>query len=239
VNFLQIVQRLRQEADMTAASATSPTTVVNQTGRLKSLVDWSAEAYNDIQRISTDWRWLRSRFTLSVTSGTDNYAYTAATDEVSGAPITRFRRWIPSDEYGDSNVSAYLAATGVSAEQYLAYLDWPSFRALYKFGTQTNAPPVDFTINPADEIQFGPKPNATYTVRGEYQKSSQTLAADADIPEMPTDYHMLIVWFALKSYAAAVAAPEVWTRANEAARPLLTGLHRNQLPVLRFGGPLA
>lgn len=239
MNFLQLAQRVRQESDMTASSASSPTTVVSQTGKLLAIVNWTAEAYNEIQRESTDWRWLRSRFTLSITSGDDTYAYTDATDEVASSAITRFQRWIPLDEYGDSNLSFYLAATGVSAEQYLTYLDWASFRARYKFGTQTNAKPVYFTISPANELMFGPKPDATYTVRGEYQKSSQALALDADTPEMPADYHMLVVWHALKAYASFAAAPEVWTRADEAARPLKTSLHRSQLPAFHFGGPLA
>lgn len=238
MNFLQITQALRRESRSTAAGSSGPTTVVSQTGVFKDLVDWCAEAYNNIQRSSPDWRWLRSRFTLQTVASDDTYAYGDATDVATSSAITRFSRWIIFDAYGDSNVTCYLTASGVAAEQYLTYLDWASFRALYKFGAQTDGVPVHFTVTPANELMVGPAPSAVYTIKGEYQKSNQTLAVDADEPEMPDDYHMLVVWDALQSYASSAVAPELWTKAEKNAAPLRSALHRNQAPQLSFGGAL-
>jgi len=235
MNFLEIARRTRRESSATASASDAPVTVVGQTGQLKQIVDWCSEAYHKIQRSSNDWRWLRSRFSLQTVASTDTYAYGDATDVAAAAAITRFRQWLPFTEDGLSNVSCYLTSTGVAGERYLTPMSWPDFRARYKFGAQSDGQPINFTISPANELMLGPKPDAIYTVLGEYQKSNQILALDADTPEMPEDYHMLIVWYALKSYAAYAPAPEVWTRAEDEAGALFTALNRSQLPAFRFG----
>lgn len=239
MNFLAIVQRLRRESGSTASGSSGPTTVVSQSGIFASLVDWASDAWMAIQRRSDSWKWMRSRFTLVTSSGDDEYAYGDATDVGTSSAITRFQRWIPMDEYGYSNLTMYPTAAGVASERYLSYLDWSAFRALFKRGPQSNNTPVYFTISPDNKILLGPKPDGSYTLQGEYQKSAQTLSADADTPEMPEDYHMLIVWEALKSYSTWAAAPEVWTRADEQGDPINTALHLNQSPAFVSGGALA
>ena len=241
MNFLQICQRLRRETGLTSSSATTPTTVVSQTGQLKDIVDWAASAYTDLQASRTNWRWLRSTFTLDTTASDDTYAYSdaAVTDSRLPAAISRFSRWCPLDSDGYSNVKSYLTSGGVGSEAYLQYLPWNYFRDIYKKGTQTNGQPLHFTIDPQDNIIIGPKPDAIYTVTGEYQRSAQTLALDADTPEMPADYHMVIVWNALLDYAGKAAAPEVFTRAQVKAAPIMRMLETNQLPEITFGGTLA
>lgn len=239
MNFLEIAQRLRRESGLTSSLLTSPTTVVGQTGKLRGIVDWAAGAYTDIQTVSQDWRWLRSGFTLPTVAATPAYAYTAATDSQTAATITRFARWWPQQPGGISNMTAYLTASGVAAEYYLNYMDWASFRDVWRRGVQTDNPPVAFSIDPQNKIALGPVPNAVYTITGEYQMSAQTLALDADIPEMPADFHMLIVWKALLDYAGEAAAPEAFTRAQVRAGPLMAALKLDQLPQIGFGGALA
>jgi hypothetical protein len=237
--FLQLCQRLRQETGLTSASASTPTTVVAQSGQLKELVDWAASAYTDIQTRHHNWRWLRHRFTFNTTASDDTYAYGDVTDSTSGIAIARFSRWWELDDDGYSNVKTYLTSGVVSGEHYLNFLPWNAFRDMYKRGTQNNNAPVHFTVDPQNQILLGPKPDAIYTVTGEFQRSAQTLALDADTPEMPADYHMLVVWNALLDYAGKVAAPEVFTRAQAKASPILRMLEVNQLPEISFGGTLA
>ena len=239
MNFLEIAQRLRRESGLTSALATSPTTVINQTGQLRDIVDWAAGAYTDIQTMSPCWNWLRSSFTLQTVSGTDTYVYGDAIDDQTGLAITRFARWWPLQEGQCSNLKSYLTSGGVGSEMYLDYLPWDWFRDMYKRGPQNNNPPLHFTISPQNKIVIGPKPSGIYTISGEYQMSAQTLALDADVPEMPADYHMLIVWKGLLDYAGKAAAPEVFTRAQTRAGPLMNALKMDELPQIGFGGALA
>jgi len=95
-------------------------------------------------------------------------------------------------------MSIYLTALGVSDERPLVEIDWPTWRKRYGFGLQVNRRPIEYAISPQGEFCLGPVPDAPYTVRGEHQMSAQTLAANADLPELPdATLHTVIVWKAL------------------------------------------
>jgi len=89
-----------------------------------------------------------------------------------------------------------------------------------------------------NSLGLGPKPTAGYTVAGEYWKSAQTLAADADEPEMPAEIHMAIVYRAMMMYGRFTAAGEVFNDGEQNYRRILTALVRNQTPMVRMGGAL-
>ena len=231
--FLEICQELREECGITGSTSSSPTTVVSQTGELKRLVRWCKQSYLDIQNKSPNWRWLRSSFTVSVTSGDGIYSYGDCTDTGDSAVISRFARWYPHD------FKIYLTSAGSGTEHWLLYQQWDDFRSVYRVGTQNNGYPAWVGIDPTNRIMLGPVPDATYTLSGEYQKSAQILAADATEPEMPSRFHRLIVLEAMKKYAAYSAAPEVWAAAVEEARPLWLALQQDQLPASGYGDPIA
>lgn len=235
MTFLTLAVATRQECRI---NGTGPTTVLGQTGLLKDVVDWTAQCYTEIQEASADWRWLRSTFTVNTVSGDDTYAYGDCTDSRLSATITRFGRWLLEDARG-SNVTSYLTSGGVGGEGYLIFLPWDAFRSLYKVGTQTNAPPSHITIDPQGNLVLGPKPDAIYTINGEYQMSPQTLALDADTPEMPARFHSLIMYRAMEKYGAAKNAIEVFNRGGFEGNRMMRALELDQLPRINFGGPLA
>jgi len=121
----------------------------------------------------------------------------------------------------------------------MTLLPWSNFRAIYKIGTRNNGQPVHFTIDPQNNLVIGPKPDAIYTVSGEYQMSAQVLAADGDTPELPSDYHDLIYWYALEKYGRFSASPEALQQAQRESSRLMRQLEANQLPPIALGGPLA
>ncbi len=43
-------------------------------GQLRRLVDWTASAWNDIQKLRASWRWMRRPFTSNTVLNDDNYA---------------------------------------------------------------------------------------------------------------------------------------------------------------------
>jgi hypothetical protein len=239
MNFLQLCQRLNQEVGELGNAGSVPAATTNQTGRNRRLVNWIAQAYAEIQDRYTNWRWLRSTFTVNATSGDDTYAGTDCTDSRLSAAVSRFARWWLEDDDENPNIRIYLSSSGVSGERYLIPIPWNYFRDLYKKGTQTNGPPVHVTIDPQNNIVLGPKPDDTYVVTGEYQMAGQALAADADTPEMPSRFHMLIVYEAMKKYAGHQSAPEVMSRAVLEGNKVMRQLEADQLPRIRFAGPLA
>lgn len=229
--FLQLCADLRREV---GASGTGPTSVLNQTGEYLRLVKWTIESYREIQNAHRgNWRWLRSEFTLPTVADDDEYAYSDCTDTIASATITRFARWHPHD------MKVYLTSAGVSTQTWLTYSEWDDFKRVWKIAAPASGFPAFISVDPRNKLRFGPKPDAVYTITGEYQKSAQVLAADADVPEMPEDFHRLIVLRAMKKYAAYESAPEIWAEVKSEYALMMRDLEVDQLPEPKFGDALA
>jgi hypothetical protein len=138
----------------------------------------------------------------------------------------------------ESNITIYLTSAGVGGENYLTPIDWVDFRERYKRGSQTTGQPIHVTIDPQNNLVLGPKPDAIYTINGEYQMSPQTLTADADVPEMPSRFHSLIMYRAMEKYGASNNALEVFNRGGYEGGRKMRGLERDQLPPVTLAGPL-
>lgn len=223
MNFLGLVQRTRQECEGVGTQITS---VVSQTGEAKRYVDWVQSAWLHIQGLEPDWLFMRSSFTFQTVIGTGDY--TTAT-----AGATNFGHWFPD------TFRCYLTATGVSDEQFLAEWGYQDLRNVYRMGTQNNARPAIFAIKPGDKsIMLGPKPDAVYTVAGEYQRTATELSS-GDTPDIPTNLHMVIVYKAMEYYALFESAPEALSRAQTGYKDLLRQLRAVELPEIELGEPLA
>lgn len=234
--FLELCVDVRRECRV---GQSGPSTVVNQVGQLERIVNWVADAYTEIQQRSTTWRWLRSEFSLNTVANTDTYASGSCTDTIDNAAVTRFARWLPMDDSSYANMRIYLQSAGAGSERWMTFLDWASFRQIYRIGTQNPGAPVHVSIDPRNKLVLGPKPNGVYVVTGEYQKSPQTLSADNSTPEMPEQFHNLIVYMAMRKYASGTSAPEVMSRAVTEGNSMMRALEANQLPAIQYGMPLA
>ncbi len=232
MSFLTLCSDLRQE---TTDSGTGPTTVVSQTGELGRFVKWIKDAWTEIQQEREDWLWMRKSFTCPTVASTGAYAYTACTDTVTTVAIARFARWYT----GQFDWKCYLTSTGVSGEYFLQWMEWDDFRRLYRIGTQTDGPPAYVSMDPTQKFVLGPAPDAVYTVSGDYQIGPQIMAADADIPEMPTRFHNLIIFEAMAKYGGNRVAPEAMLRAVAEGGRLRSALEMNQLPAMSYGPALA
>jgi hypothetical protein len=236
--FLQLVNDLALEAGVTGnASAVSATT--GQVGEAARLVKWVQDAHTEIQNKHTNWKWMRSRFTVNTVVGTDSYAPTVCTDTRLALPLTRFKRWWPFDDAGSMNIKRYITATGVSSEGWMSWIDWPYFLSIYRIGTQNNGPIIHVTIDPQNNLVLGPKPDAINTITGEYQMSAKVFAADGDTAEFPEDFDQLIVFQAMKKYGLFHAATEVLERGQRDGMKLMRQLESDQLPPVAVAAPLA
>lgn len=225
MNFLALVIALKNECGVTG---TDPTDVTGLTGELNRLVNWINQAWLDIQNAHPDWRWMRTSTSVGTTASDDTYA----TSEFSS--VTNFSEWL-TDTF-----RCYLTATGRSDEQFLVYLPYDQWRDYYDFGSQTTVTerPQHFTVAPNNDIRLGPIPNGAYTITGDYQKSASSLSVKTDEPGLPSQFHYIIVYRAMISYALYESAPEVLARGRGEFNRWMSRLETNQLPQISIGAPL-
>lgn len=222
MTFLELVQRLRQEAGI---AGSGPASVTFQTGELKRLVDWVASSWNDIQIAKPNWLWMNGQFQFVTTPGQREYTPAEA------GVATRFSSWLTR--------SVRLGLNPPNDEVLLEPVSYDEYRSIYLVGPQPLSRPVVVSVSPALNLLLGYAPNEAFTVTGEYQKTPQRLAADADEPEMPAAYHEAILYLALTKYARYMAAGEVYEDAMMNYRRIMQHLQVNQLPGVTMAEPMA
>jgi hypothetical protein len=223
--FLEIAQMAARESG--TISGTLPTAVTGQTGRLLKFVNWVQIAWTKIQNERAGWLWMQGEFEATTTASTARYTS-------SSFSLSRLATW-PKE-----GMTLYRQSLGRADEGALPFIDWTRFKRSYDVGVPVEGKPVHYSISPANEICFGPVPDATYVVRGPYRKTPQALAANGDIPEMPLRFHDLIAWYANMLMAETDEA-ELHIAVNARRyRDLRGDLERDQLEEFDFiGEPLA
>lgn len=232
--FLQLCQDVARESG-TVPNIGQPSTVTGQEGRLSRIVTWTASAYTDIQRHKSHWRWLHADFSGQTISGTRTY------DAAAMSISERFSRWIFQGEEADNLFSIYKTSEGQDTEGFLTFIDWSRFRREFMVGsaaTETGNPGY-ITVNDQNELVLYPTPDAAYTLRGVYYKSPQTLTVDADVPEMPEDFHIAVMWRALMLMGVFDEAPNQVPNWTAEYYKVMQELRSHQLPRVRLAGALA
>ncbi|MBV8049120.1 MAG: hypothetical protein JO171_18375 [Paludibacterium sp.] len=227
--FLQLVQSLRREAGVSGAD---PITCQGQTGEMLRLVNWINSAWMDIQRIHTDWQWMRQKFSFQTNIVTNQQIYNAATD----CGIVNFGDW------KKDSLRIYTTSIGFSNEMILPFAPYDEFRNLYMYGSnRTNyMRPSMYSIDPQKNLVLGGPPDLVgYTINGEFYQVATPLIADSDVPLLDVQYHDMIVWKALMKYGEYEAAEEALARGKSEYKTLLAGLQANRLRQITFGESLA
>ena len=219
--FLEICKKVSRESG--TISGVLPSAVTGQSGRLLKIVNWVADAWDEIQNDESTWLWMRKEF--SGDTVIDQFKYTAA-----NWSLTNLSRWV----IDPLSVTLYLTATGVSDEGELNFLRWDEWRTKYGRGTQDSNRPIEYTITPAEEFGVGPKPDKVYKVSGEYYQDNEALAADGDVPDCPARFHDVIAWKALMKLAASDEGAEQLRHFDALYRPLRFALERDQLPKIKI-----
>jgi len=219
MNYLQLCQTLRQEV---GATGNGPASVVSQTGESLRFVNWIQRAYLKVQTSQMNWRWMHATSTLALTLSQQNYA---KTDLVA----SRFGRWDPR------NWVVYETAEGVTDATKLVRLEYDDFEQRFIHKSVSDGRPKWYAIGPDDSIYIAPAPDATgYTLRFRYWKSADTLSGNTDEPEIPADYHWIIVYEAMKYHARREAAPELMEDAIRNYDEEEARLMRDQLDPIEF-----
>lgn len=228
MTFLELVQRTRQECGI---PGDGPLTTLNQTRQMKRLVDWVSQAWVDIQNSRTDWDFMRRSVTFNTVAGQQSYAPGAGLD----INISDFKMW------RNESFRQYLKSAGIGTEIILGqYQSYSEFRDFYMLGSRrlVTGRPLYITIAPDRSLALGFTPNDVYVTTAEYYRRAQVLVADSDVPLMDEDYHMLIVYGAMKKYGMFEVANEQISAAADASAALYNRLLLEYTPGITQGGSL-
>ncbi|MEO0504440.1 MAG: hypothetical protein AAFZ14_14020 [Pseudomonadota bacterium] len=233
--FLQLCQDVSRESGTIPGVA--PSTTVGNTDRLAKIVSWTSQAYTRIQTARNDWRWLNREGELTLLANTRRTTKASLAED--GVPASRFATWLYDPEQGEGSWSAYETSQGVANERPLRFEHWHFFYRYRLRGPEDTNPPVRFSIDNQDRVVVDPVPTTEWTMRCRFKAGPQTLAADDDVPEMPEQFHQMIVWRALMFLAnfdeATTQLPE-WKGNYEA---LYGKIVQQQTPPVYLGEPMA
>jgi hypothetical protein len=216
------------------------TTTQNQTGEMLRIVTWVNQAWNELQTEHDDWDWSRASNILgsgaSFTTVAGQASYPFGTGPgTNGILRDNFNKW---DRETFRN---YTTSVGFTNEMFLDYVPYDVWRDAYMLGAMRNVQtrPVAFAIGPDKSICLGPPPNDQYTITGDYFMAPTDMSADTDLPKgLPTNYHMMIPYYAMMTYAGYESAPEVYQRGLAGYKSNLSALEAIQIPEMTFGGSL-
>lgn len=230
MTFLDLAQKLRRKCRV---SGSGPTSLTGQSEEYLRLFEWVNEAYMTIQRMHTDWRFMRASTAAVTVQGQPTYS--AVTD----FHLTDFGYWALDYAEGDT-FRNYVTASGTNSEVFMLPMEYDVWRDSYQFGAlrQTFTRPMYVALAPDNTLALGPVPAAGYTIVGDYYRAPTELANSTDSPIFPAQFHMAIVYLAMTYYGASEAAPEVYDDGKASFDRIIRQMEMTQLRRPRLAGAL-
>ena len=180
-----------------------------------AVVRYIANADQDVQSRWFDWDFLWSEASITAISGTSTL-----TSSNSGFP-SALGNWKLDSLVWDKTSDSY---------QILEYMEWNSYREMYKYGTVDSDVPEVYSIKPNNDLDLYPTPDSATVISAEYWATPTVLAADADISAIPPRFHKIIIARAKLYYAENEDAPEIMVGSLSEFEDLLDKLEADQLP---------
>jgi len=169
------------------------------------------DAWRDLQRESKNW-FFRQKVdqTLAITSGDDDYNMPSGLETINYRTVTIYTT----------------AKTDETPLTFIPYEDW---RVQYDTLTVGAARPTLITESYATTpvIQLWPVPDQNYTMRYDGVYDIDEMAANADTPgkvitagtqTLPSRYHYVLVWDAVRRVALKNEDPQLYATADERYR---------------------
>jgi hypothetical protein len=206
--FLQLCVKTRSECGITG---TGPAAVTSQSGVLEKVVNWVADADQEIQGRWFDWDFLH------VSTWTHN--------TISNTPTVA----APSNLGVWDRESFYLDYSTASNKK-LRVVDYKIWRRDYRQGVKTNQKPDMAIILPDNSLRLEAPPDAVYVLSADYWKRPAKMTANSDTSPIPEEYERIIVARAKIAYAESQGAPEVLMAAQIEFDDLLDKMESKYLP---------
>lgn len=210
LNYLQICERI--VADYGIAGGTGPAAVTGQTGELRNICNWVADAAEHVDNMWLDWKYLWKRYSETMTIG----QYQAPAPSEAGVLV---RLWNPKRmkirEPGGQWVE-------------LQYVERPEFEDTIE-PSENEGMASHFTIMPDNSIILDSIANVAYELKGEFWRRPVRLSANTSLPLIPGEFWRIIVARALITYGDREDAPEILSGAQAEFIDVLDKLEADQL----------
>jgi hypothetical protein len=215
VTFIELVREVIRETGLAGGDPADLETVLDQTGDLADAVAWTRNGCLEVDNLWKTWKYLWREHSI---------AFAAAQSNIPPQPTDyTVRQW--------DRASFWLNKTSTSPTK-LAFEDWRVFRA--RTGTPLSGKSSIITVRPDNTLRTDRIPAASYTFSAECWKRPTILTLDDDEPDMPSDYHRIIVCRAKMEYGDLRDAPEVLEGAGSEYQDYLDKLQSDQLESHEF-----
>lgn len=219
MNRLELAQTLRSDAGISG----SDDTTIDPSGEWADVVRWVDRAWKDIQlRNKGTWNWMRKSVQFNTIANQSTYDPTAAP-----MSLTDFGNWVGY---------TFRVYQGGEIGNQLDLVHWQSyehFRNSYLLGSLVTeaSRPNDVVIAPDKSIILYPAPSDTsFTVTADYYTKPQVLTLDSDTPNMPEEFHELILYRALMFASQVEGAVDNYSIGEKEFNTLYNRLAADQLP---------
>ena len=219
MNRLELAQTLRSDAGISGGDDTT----IAPSGEWADVVRWVDRAWKDIQvRHRGTWNWMRKSVQFNTIANQKEY-------DPEGAPmsLTNFGNWVPH---------SFRVYQGGEIGNQLDLVHWQSydaFRRSYLLGSlaAVASRPNDVVISPNKSVILYPTPfDTTFTVTADYYSKPQVLTLDMDTPDMPEEFHELILYRALMFSAQVEGAADNYSIGEKEFKQMYAQLLVDQLP---------
>ena len=213
-----------------------PSTVVGQTGDLGDLVASVNEAWLQLQMHHRDWRWMRSSVSMTLTPNVN--IISVANFRVQEPRFAQILFYTAQSERRYANIRGNSSPT--NSEMPVWFIPWQEFSG----GVYTRTPqppasqPMYFSEQPNRSVRLWPAPS-TPSSGGNWlfslpcRLTPQDLTLDADVPEMPAEFHNILVWWAVDVFCRPRANfDRLSAEAKKEINRQLDRLAADQLPEL-------
>jgi hypothetical protein len=219
VNYLELCQELVGQFGLSGGEG--PQAIANNTGELLNVTRWIRDSTLYIDNLWEDWRYLWLRYSGTIQTGNS-----------SGSPPTQsgvqVRLW-------ESTGLKIQDGTIVSSSWTpLSFMRRQEFDAQFDPDVESQAQPSVFTVMPDNTLQFNCPADKVYNLKGAFYRRPAVLAADNDMPLIPSEYHNLIIARAVIKYGDREDAPELISGADAEYKDTLEKLEGSQLDGFRY-----
>ena len=210
MTYLEICKSVRILA---GAQGSGPTSVEDGDlgGYEVNLVHFVDTAYIDIQSSRDNFKFMRDDAQWGLVISQDVYDTAFIPDDIKKVDNIRIRK---------SN----------GKWKYLIELDYDSAEFTF-INEDTDGEPNYFSRVPGSgNIKLYPPPSEALLVNIEYYRKPETLELNEDIPKLPEEFHLAIVYKAADRFAAFLGSPEIDEEYREAYKNMFRALCKNEVP---------
>lgn len=220
MDFLTLCKRVRQECGI---AGDGPPAVTGQSGIYAKIISWVQEALAEVERFHSEWDFDWAAHDAPLVAGQAFYS--------------------PRSDWGlqlrgiaGGGVHVYRSP---ASRTWVELCDWDTMRHARASASTVQGLPILAAMTPDRRLCLHPAPAAGMRIEVEYYREPQQLVEGTDVPRMPAEYHMAIVWRAVMLWCAHDENPALFQSTQANYRALINRMCITQLPQLAMPEPLA